>query len=603
MPILAGKARHYLPGIILIVLLCALIYGQTLGFDFLNLDDNIYITLNPVMRDGLTWLSVKWSFLTFNSPYYMPITRLSYLIDASIYGIQPWGFHLTNLILHIVNSILIVYLCRLLSGHMLFSSLVGLVFAVHPQHIEAFVWIAERKEVLSTMFGLLSLIFYVRHIKQLQAHEIVELHNKYYLLACLTFLLSLMAKPMWITFPFVLILIDYWPLQRFKHETIVKVLIDKLPFLVFSYFLSLILIYSAASTVDHITNSVQTLPLYQRISNIPVIYIKYLLMIFYPADLPNYYPYPRDPLPLIQVAGSSALILALTAVLFIKRKKVPHLLVGWLWFLGTLFPVTGLFSAGESVFIANRWTYLPHIGLFAAIIWQVVLAFNKTGKTRGYLITGTVVVLFGLSLSSFYQTRHWRNSETYWQQALRTSVDNNEAHYMLGTYYLNINRTDMAIQELEKAFRLMPSDAFYALMLGRAYAKKGDIKTAWHYFNLLLKIGPPDIKLLTTMGQTALASKRLDTALEFFQAAIDSPVERPQHYKYQRLAYLYAGHVLVLLGSADRAKLYFEDFLGENEEEKSNMCQFAGQELLNLNSKSDTSRSIALLKDLCRDKI
>jgi protein O-mannosyl-transferase len=594
---------HLLYGALLIILISIALYGQSLGFDFLNLDDNLSITLNPVMHEGITVDGIKWAFTTFHSPYYMPLTRLSFLIDSSLYGMTPFGFHLSNLILHTLNALLVLTLAWLLSRRVLFSVITAIVFAIHPQHIEAFVWISERKEVLSSFFGLFALVFYVSHIRQASIHigGKSESNNHYYLFAILCFLFSLMAKAAWITLPFMLLLIDWWPLQRYRRESLKTILADKIPFLLLVIAFILLTLYSAASGVDQISNSAQTLPLLQRILNAPVIYINYLYLSFFPADLPVYVPYPREALPAWQIIGSILLLLALTAFCFTVRKRQPHLLTGWLWFLGTLVPMLGIISAGESVFIANRWTYIAHIGLFAALVLTGVMYYEKHARARVWLVCALLSILLALSWTSWDQTRHWKNSESYWQQAIRTTRDNHFAHYMLGTYYFDNNKIDAAISEYERAYQLHPADAFYALRLGNVYGKKGEQARAWEYYTKLIKLAPPNIKLLVEMGLASLRSNRADMALEFFRAALESQVVQPHHHRLQYLALLYAGHTLSLLGATDEADAYMEKFIGSNPADRQGLCTYARDELSRITANyPDPLPASARLDKICR---
>jgi len=593
---------HLLYGALGIILISIALYGQSLGFDFLNLDDNLSITLNPVMYEGITADGIKWAFTTFHSPYYMPLTRLSFLIDSSLYGMAPWGFHLSNLVLHILNALLVLYLAWLLSGRALFSVITAILFAIHPQHIEAFVWISERKEVLSSFFGLLALVYYAGHIRHtnIGSGDVAGSKNHYYLLAVLSFLFSLMAKAAWITLPFMLLLLDWWPLQRYRRESLKTILTDKIPFLLLVITFILITLYSAASSVDQISNSAQTLPLLQRILNAPVIYVTYLYLSFFPVDLPVYVPYPRASLPAWQIIGSTLLLLAITIFCYVKRKTSPHLLVGWLWFLGALVPMLGIISAGESVFIANRWTYIAHIGLFATLAYTGVLYYERHPEARTWLICLLLSVLLALSWSSWNQTRHWVNSESYWKQAIRTTRDNHFAHYMLGTYYFDTNNIDAAITEYERAYQLNPLDAFYALQLGNVYGKKGEQALAWEYYIKLIKLAPPNVKLLVEMGLASLRSHRPDMALEFFRAALVSDVVQPHHHRLQYLALLYASHTLSLLGAADEAAVYMERFIGSNPEDRQELCEYARTEIQKLSTNTSGSTvTLDLINRLC----
>lgn len=399
--------------------------------------------------------------------------------------------------------------------------------------------------------------------------------------------------------PFVLLLIDWWPLKRNKSDSIRLILMDKVPFVLLVVLFISITLYSAASTVDYISNSAQTLPLIQRILNSGVVYITYLFLTIYPADLPVYFPYPRGALPAWKIIGSIFILFTVTSLFIFQRKGSPHLLTGWLWFLGTLVPMIGIVSAGESVFIANRWTYLAHIGLFAGCVWAGVIYSEKYTQIKIYLGLLAFFTIGALAVSSWNQTKHWETSETFWKQAIRTTDNNHFAHYMLGSYYLDMERTDSAISELEKAYHLESTDAFYALLLGNAYGIKGDTSKAWEYYEKIITIGSSNIKLLTEMGLASLDQNRLDIGLKFFQAAIDSPVVRPHHQRYKYLALLYAGHALTMLDSPTEATSYFGRFIDSDIDNKPGLCVYAQNELQRISKQTDPSRSLELINTIC----
>ena len=586
-------------GAVFIILLCVGLYVQSISFDFLNLDDNRHLTQNPVMYHGISFDSIKWAFTTFSNPYYMPITRISFLLDSSIYGVEPLGFHLSNLILHILNALLVLYLFWLLSNELLFSIITATLFAIHPQHIEAFIWISERKEVLSTFFGLLSLIFYVTHIKNRSTNNQSVSGSKYYFLAILFFLFSLLSKPAWITMPFIFLLIDWWPLKRIKKDSIKLILIDKIPFLLIVIIFSSIIYFSAASSVDYVINSAQTLPLTHRLLNSSVIYITYLFLTIYPVDLPVYFPYPRTLLPLWEIIGSIIILVIITVTSFYKRKTYPALLTGWLWFLGTLIPMIGILSPGESVFIANRWTYLPHIGFIAALVWTGVIYTKRYPNIKTYLGLFTFFIFLALSISSWNQTKHWENSETFWKQAIRTTENNHYAYYMLGTYYLEVEKTDEALSHIEKAYQLESTEGIYALQLGSTYLIKGETDKAWEYYKKIIELGTPNKKLLFDMGLISLINDKLSLALEFFQAAIETPIVRQHHLIYEYLAMLYTAHILSMQDSSDEAMIYMKRFIESGIDSKLNLCLYAKGELQRISKLTDPIRTLALVDELC----
>ena len=592
-----GARRGLAGGAILAVLLTVLVFLQTLGFDFLNLDDNWYVVLDRNVHRGLSPETIAWAFTTFGNPYYMPLTRLSFLLDTSLYGIEPAGFHLTNLILHAVSVLLVLYLVWLLSGRWIAAVVTALLFAVHPQHIEAFVWVSERKEVLSALFGLLSLACYVKYARADSAAG--RPAARLYLAALLLFIFSLLAKPAWITLPGILLLLDWWPLRRYGPGKTGRLLAEKAPFVLVTLLFVAITLYSAASTVDYVSNSAQNLPILQRVLNSGVIYVTYLYYTFVPLDLPVYFPYPREPLPAWEIAGAFALMFLVSLAAWSSRKTSPHWLMGWLWFLGTLFPAVGIVSAGESVFIGNRWTYLPHIGLFAALAIPVAAYRDRRPRFRHYVVATALAVIAALSVSSWRQSWHWQDSESFWRQAIHTVPDNDMAHYMLGTYYLQQGEPRKALVELETAWRLAPDDAFYALMLGNAYAASGDTGKSWEAYRNIVETGPPNIKLLNEMGLLSLHNGRPRLALDFFRAAVASTVMRPHHRLPAYLSPLYAGYAAGVTGAMEDSQAYLLLFLDDDKASRDDSCTVARQELSRITRGAVDPRPMTILNQLC----
>jgi len=337
-------------------------------FVFINYDDNDYVTANPPVQAGLSWAGVKWAFTTWHANNWHPITWISHMADCSLFGLNPGGHHLVNVLFHTANTVLLFVLVLRLTGALWPAAFVAALFGWHPLHVESVAWIAERKDVLSTFFALLALLGYAKYVA---AAKIQNPKSKVFFAgSLLAFALGLLAKPMLVTLPFVLLLLDYWPLQRFSLSAFrLSLLFEKFPFFLLTA-LSCMLTFLAQSQVVHGSSAVMSLgsvPLHYRLKNMPVAYVEYLWKLVWPAKLAVFYPL-ADIIPPVRVAGAVAVLLLISVVVWRCWRTRPYLPVGWLWFLGTLVPVIGLVQVGIQS-IADRYTYVPLIGLFILVTW------------------------------------------------------------------------------------------------------------------------------------------------------------------------------------------------------------------------------------------
>jgi hypothetical protein len=352
---------------------CLAIYGQTMGFDFINIDDSGYIYENTMLGTGLSWDSFKWAFTTFSQANWHPLTWLSYLTEVTLWGSKPGTFHLVNALFHAANSTLLYVVLKHLTGSTWRSATVSALFAFHPAHVESVAWIAERKDVLSVFFWLLGTYFYVRYARFKTSSISVErvrhkLRGRFYLLTVLAMALGVLAKPMIVTLPFVLLLLDYWPLERigkFRVASIGPLVIEKLPLFALSAASAVLTILAQRSGGAIVT--LENFSFLERLVNALVSYAKYTVMFFYPVNLGLVYEYQRE-IPAWQIAGA-ILLLALTSFYSIwKIRGQKYVFTGWFWFLGTLIPVIGLLQVGLQA-MADRYTYVPFIGLSIAVVW------------------------------------------------------------------------------------------------------------------------------------------------------------------------------------------------------------------------------------------
>ena len=474
----------------------------------------------------------------------MPLTRLSFLMDSSIYGINPKGFHITNLLLHSLNSVLVFYFLYVMTEEKWKSFLVAILFAIHPQHVEAVVWISERKEVLAAFFGLLALSSYIKYIK-----ENITLSSKeyftgsyYYLLSILFFIFSLLSKPIWITFPCLVLLLDFWPLERYKYRPIIDLIIEKIPFFFVSFLFFVVYFattnHNISLDINHSmynnspVHTISLFPFEERLGNSLVAYIIYFWKSFFPFIFTGYQPYPESLLPLWKIysAGLSLLAITLASIFYIKQK--PYLLFGWLWFLGTLFPIIGIInSGGESIFIGDRWTYLPHIGFFMAIIWGVTPFISyQRHFYRSIFFTGLLLIFFLNMYYAHQHTSYWSDNIKYWTHVLEKDKNNHYAHSAMGQTYAfgnvvhgkpfapDINK---ALEHFSEAQRLRPEETHYLILAGNALARKQRIKEAWLYYSKVLESEQPPRIILMRKGVSLLNLDQHYRAEQFFKKLVE----------------------------------------------------------------------------------
>jgi len=503
--------------------------------EFLNWDDLTYIVNNDHVRGGLTWDGFKWAFTHSYSANWHPLTWLSHALDCQLYGLRPASHHLTNALFHAANAALLFLFLRGLTGLLWRSAFVAALFAVHPLHVESVAWVAERKDVLSTFFFLLTLMAYTRYAArhQLQSPKSraqgvpagsevsshasrITHHAFWYTLALLFFALGLLSKPMLVTTPFVLLLLDFWPLKLISlaagpefRVTVPRLLIEKLPFFILT--LASCVITFLAQKKSGAVASFEQLPLATRLGNASVAYVEYLAKFFWPANLSPFYAHPQR-WEGLTVAGALGLLVATSVAAWLWRQRYPYVLTGWLWFLGTLVPVIGLVQVGSQA-LADRYTYIPLIGVMLAVTWLVTdLIFAPTpaanaaraespqsarpqpaiaGRMR-ILSVVAVIVVATLAWRTSAQLAYWRNTETLFKQALILAPHSVQALYGLGTSLIDAGRVDEGLPLVKEAVRLQPR---YPEALG-------------------------------TLGNTLDGQGKYDEALQFYQAALQA---QPDH--------------------------------------------------------------------------
>jgi protein O-mannosyl-transferase len=450
---------------ILLVLANVLVYGQVIGFEFVNFDDGFYVE-NVHVKNGLTWKGLVWAFsLKYNFSQFL--NWISHMIDVELFGFNPAGHHAVSLFLHIANTVIFFLFLNKLTGSRNKSALVAILFAIHPLRVETVAWVADRKDLLAMLFALLSLEAYRRFA--------LKPNFKYYALTALLFLLALLSKPVMVVLPFVFLLIDFWPLNRLQSEpgsangnglAFRKLLIEKIPFfLMIGLFLFMIVQGFGLRDMGAKTSSV---PLEVRLATMPVLYMKYLFHIIWPSQLSVFYPANNEMPPLWQWAGSLLVLLSLTYGALAQWQRRPYLTVGWLWFAGSLLPMVGLFRTGDHV-MADRYTYFPLIGIFILAVWglaQWKVMQEKNGRVAA--VAGGAF-LMALLLISFVQTSVWKNSFTLFEHALTLDDTNHVAHNNLAIAWMGKHQPEKAVPHLKKAVEHCPSCIESWLNLGESY--------------------------------------------------------------------------------------------------------------------------------------
>ena len=580
----------------LLALVTMALYWPATGHDFINYDDPDYVTANPQVQSGLTWAGVKWAFLNPVCWNWHPLTVLSHMLVCQLVGLNPWGHHLTNVLLHALNAALVFGLLQQMTGARWRSLLVAALFALHPLRVESVAWVAERKDVLSGCFGLLCLWAYVRYVEKSKVQglkseaqnpksegnpktevrspkpdaestgrsavpssrfegqrsrlevrpspsSLFALRRFWYWAAVVLFALGLMSKPMLVTLPFVLLLLDYWPLQRYQpalcnlkpparkfHPSsfiLHPLLLEKLPFFALA---------AAASVVTFVVQqrggsliAAENLPLSARGGNALVSYCRYLGKLFWPTDLAVFYPHPGQ-WPLAKVVLAGGLILGLSGLLFAQRWRFPFLLTGWLWFVGMLVPMIGLVQTGGQA-MADRHTYIPSLGMLILAVWGAYELARRWRYCVMALSAGVSVAMLLCVAVTRQQLGYWQDSESLFRHALEVTENNDLAHNNLGNALARKDQTGEAIRQYQEALRLNPACADTHNNLGNALVKKGQIDEAVRQFQEALRLKPDDAPAHYNLGNALVEKGQMDEAIRQYQEALRlKPDDAEAHY-------------------------------------------------------------------------
>jgi protein O-mannosyl-transferase len=516
------------------------VYSQVRGFDFVIMDDGLYVGDNEHVRDGISLGNIGWSFTTFRDGNWFPLTWISLMLDASAYGLWPGGYHITNLVLHTANVLLVFATFAKMTQNVPQSACVAALFAVHPLHVQSVAWVAERKDMLSMLFGLCALYAYVAYAQGGRARRLI--------LSAFLFLCSLCAKQTFVTLPFVLLLLDYWPLgrltlagqsgarapstasrgvERAEENPVIRairfgkvssLLVEKLPLFVLSGAFCVLAAY--AQNRGGAVLSLEVIPLGTRMLNAIVVYRLYIQKAFFPVGLVAYYPHPGTHLSMIDVAISVVFLLGVTGLAIANFRRRPYLLVGWLWYLGTLVPMIGLVQlSGQQM--ADRYTYLPLLGCYLAVVWLAASLAARFAVRPLPLRAVAAVVVVAYGTASFVQAGYWHDSISLYRHTVAEGTENPFSLTTLGWAFVNEKRFDEALPPLRRAIELTPDFAQAQFLLGCVLQKQSKLDEAAEHFQAALDSDDANAAAHLNLGTVLMARRNYAAARREFDRVVE----------------------------------------------------------------------------------
>jgi tetratricopeptide (TPR) repeat protein len=534
-----------------VFLVCAVwaVFGQTRRFDFVNFDDPIYVYESSAITHGLSLASIKWAFTHRHADNWHPMTTVSHMLDCQLWGLSPGAHHLTNVLVHAVTSVFLFLLLCMMTGSFWRSAFVAAVFAIHPLRVESVAWVAERKDVLSGLFFMLTLWAYVRYVQQVQVSR--PKSAVWYGLALGLFALGLMSKPMLVTLPFILLLLDYWPLKRMANDGVRtgdgwRLAAEKMPFLLLAAAICVATLFAQSNSMV----SAQHLNFLGRVGNALISYTAYLGQMVFPIGLGVFYPHPGTHLSLSSLGISMTVLTIISAGVLARYRGFPYLIVGWLWYLGMLVPVIGFVQVGLQA-RADRYTYLPQIGLYIMMTWSVADLCGGWSYRRIVLGSAGTAVLAGLLALARVQTSYWQNSITLWTHTLACTSENYLANYNLGVALGTQAKFDEAIPRYEQALKIRPDYAEAHLNLANALTDQGKSDAAIQHYERALQLKPDSATAHNDLGTALDDQGKFDEAIQHYVRALElKPDYASAHYNW--------GKALVAQGKLDEAVSHYE---------------------------------------------
>jgi tetratricopeptide (TPR) repeat protein len=535
------------------------------GFhDYIFFDDPSYVTDNPVVQNGLTWAGLKWAFSGWHAGNWHPLTWLSHQLDCELFGLNPGAHHLVNVLFHAVNATLLFRLWSRLTNEPWPSAFVAALFAWHPVHVESVAWIAERKDVLSTFFGLLATLAYVSCIRSKPEKTSLGTRMDFWL-AVIFFGLALLAKPMLVTLPFVLLLLDYWPLQRLNEAEISparvwNLALEKWPFFLLTA-ISCVITFRAQR--EQAVVSLQQYPFSLRLENVLAAYADYLFKTIWPANLAVFYPLPAQ-FSALQVLLSALVLSAVSFLVWRLRRRTRCLFTGWFWFVGMLVPVIGLVQVGDQA-MADRYMYLPAVGLFVMIAFGIAGLLARWKFPSAVVWSGAILILVACVVATDNQLRYWRDTETLFTRTLAVTQNNGPAHMMLGVALERLGRKDEALREYQTGLQCDPSLVVQVaggakrllasqvhLLLAQSAELDGNKSGALEHYSAALRLDPGLVEAHNNAGNLLDELGKPDEALAHYESAVRLAPAMP-------LVHENLGTQLAKLGRFDAAMREYED--------------------------------------------
>ncbi len=538
-----NRAREGTAGVAIYAGLCLVLlaaYLQVHNFDFIQYDDPEFVANNVHLRDGLSFDAVRWAFTSIYAANWFPLTWISYLGGYQLYGLNSGWHHLTNVALHALNTLLLFGILKRMTGARWRSAFVAFAFALHPLHVEPVVWIAERKEVLSGLFWFLTIWAYLYYLEKPRLYR--------YGSVVVLFCGGLMSKPMIVTLPFALLLLDFWPLGRWKTIPFRRLILEKLPLLILAAAASVITLI--AQQRGGAVSSLELIPLGLRLQNAAISYVIYVLKFLWPTNVSIIYPF-YETLPPWQVAGAISVLIAISILTLLETRRRPYLAAGWLWFLGTLVPVIGFIQVGAQS-RADRYTYIPFIGLSVILAWGLEEISNLSNWAKPAVIAIAIAACLSWFTATFIDVGYWRNTIAIFEHAIEVTNNNSIAQARLAQGLLFDGRVTEAIPHLEESLRSNPNDPEPHVLLGEALSRSDKLADAAAQFQAAVQLRPSDADaqeglgmVLTDLGRIAEARPHLLEAIRL------RPGDPDSHYNLGRL--------YGLSGQADQAIAQFAE--------------------------------------------
>jgi tetratricopeptide (TPR) repeat protein len=501
--------KYRFVGICLVLALAtAAVYWQVNSNSFVNYDDPIYVYQNPNIQAGITPETIKWAFTAGYAGNWHPLTWLSHMLDWQLFGSNPAGHHITNLIFHIVNTLLLFFVLKQMTSALWQSAFAAALFALHPLHVESVAWVAERKDVLSTLFWMLTMWAYLRYVKQ---PKIIS-----YLLIVVFFGLGLMSKPMLVSLPFVLLLLDYWPFERFGQRRRILLVMEKIPLFIM-VLASCIVTFIVQRKAGAMTEG-ENYSLLVRLANASISYLQYIIKMVWPVRLAMFYPHPGRNVSFLYAAVSAVLLSAVTILVLRFSKNRKYLVTGWFWYLGTLVPVIGIVQVGYHAF-SDRYSYITLTGLFIIVGWGLPELLEKLRYRKIILWTSSLIVLATLATCSYFQQQYWKNSITLCQHALAVTDNNYQAHFCMTEMLCEQGRIEEAIQHNTEAVRIKPDFVEALNGLGNALYIAGRTEDAIRCYERALEIRPGLAQAHANIGIILVSKGKFAEAARHYKIA------------------------------------------------------------------------------------